>query len=151
MDQAITALGKDGFDAVYVANDNLAGAAITAMKGAGIDPPTRPTTGQDAELSGIQRIIAGEQFMTVYKPYKTLAEQAATIAVAIANGDEVPSDLINAKEDNGTEQVPTARIDTIPVSTPKEIEDSVIADDLWSVDEICTKQYAQACKDAGIQ
>ena len=47
--------------------------------------------------------------------------------------------------------MPTARIDTIPVSTPKEIEDSVIADDLWSVDEICTKQYAQACKDAGIQ
>ena len=87
--------------------------------------------------------------MTVYKPYKTLAEHAATIAVAIANGDEVPSDLINAKEDNGTEQVPTARIDTIPVSTPKEIEDSVIADDLWSVQEICTKQYAAGLQGRG--
>jgi D-xylose transport system substrate-binding protein len=151
MDQAITALGKDGFAAVYAANDGTAGGAIAALKGAGIDPATKPTTGQDAELAAIQRIIAGEQFMTVYKPYKTLAEDAATIAVAIANGDEVPSDLINAKEDNGTEQVPTDRIDTIPVSTPKEIQDSVIADDLWSVKEICTKQYEQACKDAGIQ
>jgi D-xylose transport system substrate-binding protein len=151
MDQAITALGKDGFVAVYAANDGTAGGAIAALKGAGIDPATKPSTGQDAELAGIQRIIAGEQYMTVYKPYKTLAEDAATIAVAVANGDEVPSDLINAKEDNGTEQVPTDRIDTIPVSTPKEIEDSVIADDLWSVKEICTKQYAQACKDAGIE
>jgi D-xylose transport system substrate-binding protein len=151
MDQAITALGNDGFVAVYAANDGTAGGAIAALKGGGIDPATKPTTGQDAELAGIQRIIAGEQYMTVYKPYKTLAENSATIAVALAKGDEVPSDLINAKEDNGTEQVPTNRIDTIPVSTPKEIQDSVIADDLWSVKEICTKQYAQACKDAGIE
>ena len=38
MDQAITALGKDGFDGVYAANDGTAGGAIAAMKGAGIDP-----------------------------------------------------------------------------------------------------------------
>jgi D-xylose transport system substrate-binding protein len=47
--------------------------------------------------------------------------------------------------------VPTNQIDTIPVETPKEIEDSVIADDYWSVEEICTGQYRQACKDAGLQ
>jgi D-xylose transport system substrate-binding protein len=151
MDQAITALGEDGFAAVYAANDGTAGGAIAALKGAGIDPATKPTTGQDAELPAIQRILAGEQYMTVYKPIKTLAENAAAIAVAVANGDEPPADLINSEEDNGTEQVPTNKIDTIPVSTPKEIEDSVIADDFWSVDEICTKQYQQACKDAGIQ
>jgi D-xylose transport system substrate-binding protein len=151
MDQAITALGDGGFEAVYAANDGTAGGAIAALKGAGIDPATKPTTGQDAELAAIQRIIAGEQFMTVYKPIKALAEDAATIAVAVANGEEVPADLINAEEDNGTEQVPTRQIDTIPVSTPKEIEDSVIADDYWSVEEICTQQYAQACKDAGLQ
>jgi D-xylose transport system substrate-binding protein len=151
MEQAITALGKDGFVAVYAANDGTAGGAIAAMKGAGIDPASKPTTGQDAELAAIQRIIAGEQFMTVYKPIKTLAENSATIAVAVANGEEPPSDLINSEYDNETEMVPTNQIDTIPVETPKEIEDSVIADDYWNADEICTKQYAQACKDAGIQ
>jgi D-xylose transport system substrate-binding protein len=151
MDQAITALGQDGFEAVYAANDGTAGGAIAALKGAGIDPATKPTTGQDAELAAIQRILAGEQYMTVYKPIKTLAENAAEIAVAVANGEEPPAELINAEEDNGTEQVPTNKIDTIPVSTPKEIEDSVIADDYWSVEEICTKQYQQACKDSGIQ
>ena len=67
MEQAITALGKDGFDGVYAANDGTAGGAIAAMKAAGIKPSDRPTTGQDAELAGIQRILAGDQFMTVYK------------------------------------------------------------------------------------
>ena len=52
MDQAIAALGKDGFVGVYAANDGTAGGAIAAMKGAGIDPTTRPVTGQDAELAG---------------------------------------------------------------------------------------------------
>jgi D-xylose transport system substrate-binding protein len=151
MDQAITALGQDGFEAVYAANDGTAGGAIAALKGAGIDPATKPVTGQDAELAAIQRIIAGEQYMTVYKPIKTLAENAAQIAVALANGEEVPQDLINAEYDNGTEQVPTNQIDTIPVSTPQQIEQSVIADDYWSVQEICTGQYQQACKDAGLQ
>jgi D-xylose transport system substrate-binding protein len=150
MDQAITALGEDGFVAVYAANDGTAGGAIAALKGAGIDPATKPSTGQDAELAAIQRILAGEQFMTVYKPYRTLAENAAEIAVAIANGDDVPEGLINAEEDNGTEQVPTALIDTIPVTADK-VEETVIADKLYSVSDICTQQYAQACKQAGIQ
>jgi D-xylose transport system substrate-binding protein len=150
MEQAITALGKDGFVGVYAANDGTAGGAIAALKGAGIDPATKPTTGQDAELTAIQRIVAGEQYMTDYKPYKTLAEKAAQIAVAVANGDDVPEGIINSEEDNGTEQVPTALIDTIPVTVDK-IADTVIADKLYSVSDICTKDYAQACKDAGIQ
>jgi D-xylose transport system substrate-binding protein len=150
MDQAITALGEDGFEAVYAANDGTAGGAIAALKGAGIDPSTKPTTGQDAELAAIQRILAGEQYMTVYKPYRTLAENAAEIAVAIVNGEEPPAELINSEEDNGTEQVPTALIDTIPV-TSDNVEDTVIADKLYTVGDICTQQYQQACKDAGIQ
>jgi D-xylose transport system substrate-binding protein len=150
MDQAITALGQDGFEAVYAANDGTAGGAIAALKGAGIDPASKPVTGQDAELAAIQRILAGEQYMTVYKPIQPLAESAAELAVAIAQGDEPPEGLINGEEDNGTEQVPTVFLDTIPV-TKDNVQDTVIADDFWSVGEICTKQYEQACKDAGIQ
>ncbi len=151
MDQAITALGKDGFYGVLAANDGTAGGAIAALKGAGIDPSTIPVTGQDAELAGIQRVLAGEQFMTVYKPIKPLADNAATLAVAVVNGeDPAASDVINGEEDNGTEQVPSAITDTIPVFQDN-VKDTIIADDYWSVDEICTGQYAQACKDAGIQ
>ena len=63
---------------------------------AGIDPTTIPVTGQDAELAAIQRILAGEQYMTVYKPIKPLADNAATLAVAVVNGeDPASSDVIN--------------------------------------------------------
>jgi D-xylose transport system substrate-binding protein len=48
MQQAITALGNDGFAGVYDANDGIATGAITALKDAGINQASRPTTGQDA-------------------------------------------------------------------------------------------------------
>ena len=70
MEQAITALGKNGFVGVYAANDGTAGGAIAAMKGAGVKPSSLPITGQDAELAAIQRILAGDQYMTVYKAIK---------------------------------------------------------------------------------
>jgi D-xylose transport system substrate-binding protein len=150
VEQAITSVGDDGFAGVYAANDGTAGGAIAALKAAGIDPASRPVTGQDAELAAIQRIIDGEQYMTVYKPIKPLAESAAELAVAVANGEEPPQGLINGEEDNGTEQVPTVFLETVAV-TADNVQDTIVADDFWSVDEICTQQYAQACKDAGIQ
>jgi D-xylose transport system substrate-binding protein len=150
MEQAITAVGKDGFAGVYAANDGTAGGAIAALKAAGLNPTDIPVTGQDAELAAIQRILAGEQYVTVYKPIKPLAESAAELAVAIANGDEPPEGLVNGEEDNGTEQVPTVFLETVAV-TADNVQDTIIADDFWSVDEICTQQYAQACKQAGIQ
>ncbi|MGB6426083.1 MAG: sugar ABC transporter substrate-binding protein [Solirubrobacterales bacterium] len=151
MDQGITAVGKDGFSGVLAANDGTAGGAIAALKGAGIDPATIPVTGQDAELAAIQRILAGEQYMTVYKPIKPLADNAATLAVAVVNGeDPADSDVINGTEDNGTEEVPTAITDTVPVFADN-VADTVVADGYWTAKDICTKQYAQDCKDAGIQ
>ncbi len=151
MDQAITALGQDGFKGVLAANDGTAGGAIAALKAAGLDPADVPVTGQDAELAAIQRIIAGEQYMTVYKPIKPLADNAATLAVAVINGeDPAESSVINGTEDNGMEDVPAAITDTVPVFADN-VQDTIIADDYWSVEEICTKEYAQACKDAGIQ
>ena len=38
-------------------------------------PPLPPVTGQDAELAAIQRILSGEQAMTVYKAIKPEAER----------------------------------------------------------------------------
>ena len=108
MEQAITAVGKEEIKGVYAANDTTAGGAIAAMKSGGMDPEKVPVTGQDAELAGVQRIIAGEQFMTVYKPIQPLAEAAAELAVDVANGEEPSSDLVSDETDNGTEAVPTA-------------------------------------------
>jgi D-xylose transport system substrate-binding protein len=149
MEQAITALGQSGFAGVYAANDGTAGGAIAAMKGAGIKPSTRPTTGQDAELAAIQRILSGDQYMTVYKPIKPLADTAAEIAVKIAKGEEVPASLTPDKEDNGNKQVPTKTLDITTV-TKENVNDTVIKDGYWTADQVCTAQYAAACKSAGI-
>jgi D-xylose transport system substrate-binding protein len=150
MEQAITDLGNDGFVGVYAANDGTAGGAIAAMKAAGIDPSTRPTTGQDAELAAIQRILAGEQYMTVYKAIKPEAEAAAELAVALVRGEDPPKGLVNAKTDNGQKQVPSVLLTPVAV-TKDNIQDTIIKDKFWSPQEICSGKYAQACQQAGIQ
>jgi D-xylose transport system substrate-binding protein len=148
MEQAITAVGKDGFVGVYAANDGTGGGAIAAMKGQGIDPKTRPTTGQDAELAAIQRILIGEQYMTVYKAIKPEAEQAAELAVALAKGETPPEPEDTV--DNGMKDVPSILLEPVAV-TKDNIKDTIIKDEFWSVDEVCTGKYAAACKEAGIQ
>jgi D-xylose transport system substrate-binding protein len=150
MEQSITALGKDGFDAVYVANDGMAGGAIAALKGAGIDPASRFVTGQDAELAGVQRILSGDQLMTVYQPIIKIAESAAELAVPIAQGDEPPADLASEKVDNGAKQVPSVLLDTIAVEKDN-IESTVVKDGFLDVGDICTGPYTAACKEAGLQ
>ncbi len=150
MEQAITALGNDGFVGVYAANDGTAGGAIAAMKSAGINPSTRPTTGQDAELAAIQRILTGEQYMTVYKAIKPEAEAAAELAVALVRGEDPPQGLVNARQDNGMKQVPSVLLRPVAV-TKDNVQDTIIKDRFWSVKEICSGRYAQACRQAGIE
>jgi D-xylose transport system substrate-binding protein len=150
MEQAITALGNNGFEAVYAANDGTAGGAIAAMKSAGIEPSTKPTTGQDAELEAIQRILVGEQFMTVYKAIGPETEAAAEIAVALAEGEEVPSGLINGKQNNEVEDVPSVLLE--PVAVKKEnVKETIVADEFWPTSELCTGPYKEACKEQGIE
>jgi len=148
MEQAITAVGRDGFDGVYVANDGMAGGAIAAMKGAQIDPARRPVTGQDAEAAAIQRILVGQQLMTVYQPIKRIAQTAADLAVPIANGRR-PPDIARAKVNNGHEDVPSVLLDTLVV-TRANIKDTVVADRFLTPAQICQGQYAEACRKAGI-
>lgn len=150
MEQAIVALGEGGFAGVYAANDGTAGGAISAMKGAGIDPSTRPTTGQDAELAAIQRILRGEQFMTIYKAIKPEAEDSAKVAVALAKGNEVPEDLVNTTVDNGEEKVPTLLYKP-EVVTIQDIQETIVKDDFFSAEEICTDALSDECEQAGIQ
>jgi D-xylose transport system substrate-binding protein len=148
MEQSITSLGKDGFDGVYAANDGMAGGAIAAMKGAGIDPASRYVTGQDAEAAGIQRILVGEQLMTVYQPLIKIASSAAELAVPLAQG--TTPELATTPVDNGAKKVPSVLEDTIAI-TKDNIADTVIKDGFLKVSDICTGRYQEACAQAGIQ
>jgi D-xylose transport system substrate-binding protein len=149
MEQAATALGKENIDAVYSANDGMAGGAIAAMKSAGIDPKAVPVTGGDAEVAAIQRILAGEQYMTIYLTIKKQAEVSAELAVAAANGEKPPSGLVNAKVDNGRKQVPSVLLTPVAV-TKDNINETIVADGFLEPSEICTGEYAAMCKEAGI-
>jgi D-xylose transport system substrate-binding protein len=147
MDGHITTVGADSIVGVYAANDGTAGGAIAAMKAAGIDP-LPPVTGQDAEVAGIQRILAGEQYMTVYKAIKLEAEAAAEAAVALLNGEEV--DGADDTVDNGAIDVPSILPEPVAV-TAENVNDTVIADGFWTVEDICTTDFADACAAAGIE
>ncbi len=149
MEQAITALGKDGFVGVYAANDGTAGGAIAAMKGAGIAPSSRPVTGQDAELAAVQRILSGEQYMTVYKAIKPEAEAAAELAVALGRGEQPREGIVNGQTDNGAKQVPSVLLTPVAVTADK-VQDTVIKDQFYSVSEICKGQFKAACAENGI-
>jgi D-xylose transport system substrate-binding protein len=147
--QAITALGNNGFAGIYAANDDTGGGAIAAMKGAGINPAEKPVTGQDATVAGLQRILAGQQYMTVYKEIEPQATIAAEIAIALAEGKEAPEKLITEEVNNGKTDVPSAILEPIAV-TKGNVKSTVVADGFVTASELCTGPYAAACKEAGI-
>ena len=153
MEQAITALGQSGFVGVYAANDGTAGGAIAAMKGQGITPSSRPVTGQDAELAAVQRILSGEQYMTVYKAIKPEAEQAAELAVNLVNGDRAAADAL-AKQSVNNEQKDVPSIILTPIAVTKanakETIGKMISDGFLKADQICAGPAASACQQAGL-
>jgi len=149
MQQAITALGKNGFEGIYGANDEMAAGAIAAMKSAGVKPEEKPSTGQDATVAGVQRIIAGQQFMTVYKATSLETKVAAEIAVALAEGKTFPQNKITDEPNNGKTKVPSVLLEPVAV-TKDNVQETVVKDGFITSGELCTSAYAKACEEAGI-
>jgi D-xylose transport system substrate-binding protein len=145
MDSAIAQLGAKGFVGVYAANDGTAGGAIAAMRTKGIKP-VPPTTGQDAELSAIQRILSGEQYMTVYKAIRSEADQAAQLAVALARGQRIEAP---ATVNNGTKDVPSVLLAPKAV-TRDNLRSTIFADGFYPVSEVCSGEFTRYCAQAGI-
>jgi D-xylose transport system substrate-binding protein len=147
--QAITALGNDGFWGIYAANDDTGGGAIAALKGAGINPEERPVTGQDSTVAGLQRILVNQQYMTIYKAITPQAKIAAEFALALAEGEELPQSKVTEEINNGKADVPSAILE--PVAVVKDnVKSTVVADGFVTASELCTGPYAAACKEVGI-
>lgn len=139
-EQMLTAAGGD-IDAAIAANDGLAGAVAAALANQGL--PYIPVTGQDATVAGIQRILAGQQSMTVYKAIKAEAEAAAALAIGLLRGEDV-SDLVTGTVNNGTNDIPSVLL--VPVSvTIDNIAETVIADGFRTWEEICVGEFAAFC------
>ncbi|MFJ9020938.1 sugar ABC transporter substrate-binding protein [Streptomyces sp. NPDC102259] len=148
MAKAINLLGASNIAGVYSANDAMAGGIIKALKAAGVgagDLP--PITGQDAELAAVQRIISGEQFMSVYKPYPGEAEAAAEAAVAKVQGRDIQFDaLTRDRVDSPTDKDIPAKLVTVVALTKSNIKSTIVADGIYKVSEICTAKYKAACQ-----
>ncbi|MFD7940709.1 substrate-binding domain-containing protein [Streptomyces sp. NBC_00080] len=148
MSAAITQLGAKNIAGVYAANDGMAGGIANTLKGAKISGI--PLTGQDAELAGIQRIVAGTQSSTVYKAFKPEAEAAAQLAVDLLEGKDIKSLATETLTSGSGDKVPSQLLTPVSV-TKANIKDTVVKDGLYTIADICAGEYAAACKTAGLQ
>ncbi|KUN51510.1 ABC transporter substrate-binding protein [Streptomyces avermitilis] len=151
MMEAIQAIGLSNIAGVYSANDGMAGAIIDALKTAGVSK-VPPVTGQDAELDGVQRIVAGDQYMSVYKSYPQEATAAAEMAVAKVQGRSIEFDaLTRDKVDSPTDKKIPAQLVPVVALTKDNIEDTVIQDGIYKIKDICTAKYKSACSAIGLK
>ena len=120
----------------------------TALKAAGLDPI--PVTGQDATAAGIQRVLSGDQLMSVYKPIQAEAEAAAAAAILLLEGGDITTLTGGNTINNGQADVPFFGLDVQTV-TVDNIASTVIADGFRTVEEICEGDFAQFCAGAGIE
>jgi len=128
---------------VYAANDGLAAAALASLSAAGVSP-IPPITGQDAELAAVQRIVAGQQYMSVYKDVTKEGAEAARVAVSLARGEEVSG------EDKVEPDVPATLFEP-QVITIENVQSDIVDAGVYAAGDICTAEYAAACTAAGIK
>jgi D-xylose transport system substrate-binding protein len=135
--QAYTSL-KGNIDAVWTANDANNAAVVTVLNKYN---KTVPTSGQDASVAGLQNILLGKQYGTVYKPYQLEAKQASEVAISLLKGtkpsapatqDGVPSYLLT------------------PILVKADNMKQVFDDGNATTAAVCTGNVAAACSKAGI-
>jgi len=97
--------------------DGLSLGIIAALQGNGYggggkDLPV--VTGQDAEVQSVKSILAGEQFSTIFKDTRDLAEVTVDMITAVGSGEE-PEVNDTETYDNGVKVVPSYLLDPVPV------------------------------------
>ena len=131
MENALTR-NDNRVDAVVAANDGVAGGAIQALAEQGLAGRTL-VSGQDAELSACQRVAAGTQSMTVYKPIGRLASKAAEVAVKLARGQSHGEATRGVS--NGRKEVPSILL--LPIAVDRDnLVSTVIADGYQKLEDV---------------
>lgn len=127
--------------AVFAAGDALAAGVNEVLRARGLAPVL--LSGDGASVAGLRAILSGEQTMTLYRPYRLLAETACQAAVAMLNGDEVVS-FTTLTVNNGAGEIPFIRLMPIAV-TRDNLAQTIIADGFHTWEEICAGEYAGLC------
>ena len=111
VENALTA-NNNKIDAIVASNDGTAGGAIQALASQKLSGKV-PVSGQDADLAAVRRVLAGSQAMTVYKPLKLIATEAAKLSVQLVRGEKP---AFNAQYDNGFKKVNTLLLKPTPLT-----------------------------------
>ncbi|WP_345409368.1 substrate-binding domain-containing protein [Nonomuraea salmonea] len=132
---------KDQIVGVVAANDGTGGGAIAAFKAAGVKVP--PVTGNDAEIAAAQRIINGDQYNTISKPIKIVAEASANVAWEFMQGKK-PAGKTTLYDTPSELFVPT-------VVTKENVKEVLFDSGIMKASEVCTGEYAKGCDELGIK
>ena len=119
-------------DAVLDSYDGTAGGSIQALAEQKLAGKVL-VSGQDAEIAACQRILAGTQTMTVYKPVQLLAAKAAELAIKLAKKEPIGEATVGI--DNGKIKVPSVLLDPIPVDKNNMVS-TVIKDGFHKMEEV---------------
>ena len=148
-EQMLTANGTK-VDGVLVANDGMAGAVITVLQKYGLAGHV-PVTGQDASAAGLQAILAGDQYSTVFKPIKLEAQASAQLAADLIKGDTAAANkLASATTNDTTGKRNVASVLENPVSITKANVKEVVDQGYVKASDICTGAAAPVCTQLGI-
>ena len=132
VENALTANGNK-IDAVVASNDGTAGGAIQALAAQKLAGKT-VVSGQDADLAAVRRVVAGTQAMTVYKPLREIATNAANLAVQLVRGQKP---AFNAQMNNGFKNVDTVLLK--PVMLNKQNVDMLVKDGFYTQAQLAGK------------
>jgi len=123
---ASTYSGGTKLDGVLSPYDGISIGIISALEGAGYASDALPVvTGQDAEAASVKSIIAGQQYSTIYKDTRQLADQSVVMADDILNG-KTPETNDDKTYDNKVKVVPTYLFQ--PVTVTKDNYKEVLID-----------------------
>lgn len=135
MENILTVIGDTKLDGVLSPYDGLSIGIISALTSGGYSTDALPViTGQDAEVGSVQSIIAGEQYSTIFKDTRLLAEQAVTMVDSILNGEE-PEVNDTETYDNGDHIVPSYLLESTIV-TVDNYEEVLIDSEYYTEDEL---------------
>jgi putative multiple sugar transport system substrate-binding protein len=117
--------------------DGLSIGILSALKSNGYGTAGQPypiVTGQDAEVASVKSIIAGEQYSTVYKDTRQLADVTVKMADAVLKGSK-PEVNNTTDYNNGNKVVPSYLLQ--PVVVDKNNYQKVLVDSgYYSADQL---------------
>jgi len=138
MENLLTSTYSDGstVDGVLSPYDGLSRGIISALTDAGytVGEDWPIISGQDAELDSVKAIVSGEQYATIFKDTRLLAEVASDMAIALLNGEE--PEVNNTEDyDNGVKVVPSYLLESAIV-VQDNIQEILVDSGYWTEEEI---------------